>query len=134
MTKLIQDLISEHQALALALDELKKIGISSSAGKGKIEAIKTTLLSHLKREDRDLYPPLYKDAEGDQALKRKLDMLSEDMKRVSEAALNFFDKYEGGGEGLDFIRDFGALVGKLNIRIQWEETQLYPEYDRRHPD
>ena len=134
MGNLVKDLVEDHKALAAALDDLKKIGISSSAGRDKIGAINGALLGHLKKEDEELYPPLYKDAESDAALKRKLDMLSEDMQRVSQAALEFFTKYKDGGEGLDFIRDFGALVGKLNIRIQWEETQLYPEYERRHPE
>ena len=134
MSKLIIELREDHNSLVAALDELKRIGMSSATAKEKISALKDILLAHLSKEDKHLYPPLYKDAENDPSLKRKLDMLSQDMDKVSQAALAFFDKYSDGGQGLDFIRDFGSLVGKLNIRIQWEETQLYPEYDRRHPN
>jgi len=134
MAILINELKKDHQTLVNALEEVKKIGMSSAAGRDKIGVIRGILLAHLEREDGFLYPPLYKDAETDPSLKRKLDMLAEDMKRVSAAALEFFDKYKDGGKGLEFIRDFGSLVGKLNIRIQWEEMQLYPEYERRHPN
>jgi iron-sulfur cluster repair protein YtfE (RIC family) len=133
MPGLIDDLKTEHRAIGEALEQMKKLGSASATGKERIIAVRGALLSHLKKEDERLYPPLLKDAQSDNSLRIKLNMMADDMKKVTGAANEFFAKYQDGGQGLEFIKDFGALTGKLNIRILWEEAHLYPEYERRYP-
>ena len=131
MSSLIENLKKEHAAILEAMDRMKESGASSAAGKEAAVQVRESLLSHLKREDEFLYPPLQKAAKDDPSLRIKLNMMAEDMQKITKAARDFFTRYHNGGEGLEFIKDFGSLAGKLNIRINWEESQLYPEYDRR---
>ena len=130
MSVLTNELKSEHQGLVSTLNEVKALGISSQEGITKLLAAKNGLLAHLSKEDQKLYPVLNKEAEGNSTLKTKLDMFAKDMDGISKAALDFFAKYQSGGEGLEFAKDFGGLVAVLGQRIQREESILYAEFDK----
>jgi hypothetical protein len=82
----------------------------------------------LKKEDEQLYPKLNKEALSNADLKRTLDLFAKDMDKISQDALNFFKKYEGGGSGIEFAKDFGSLVATLNQRIQKEEKIIYAKF------
>lgn len=131
MAKLIQDLKSEHAVMVNILNEVIKV--DSSKGRQKIlSSAKTGILSHVKKEDAELYPVLKKAAEGNDNLKLILDMFAKDMDGIAKAAFGFFDKYSQGNSylELDFAVDFGRLLGLLDLRIRKEENILYPEYEK----
>ncbi len=71
-------------------------------------------------------------AEGDAHLARILEMFAADMDEVPAGCLEFFEKYAGGGEGLEFAGDFGRLYATLSHRISREENILYKAYDELH--
>ena len=133
MSGLVNELKKEHEALVSVLNEIKDLGITSQEGKDKLSAAKNGLLAHLKREDLELYPKLKEAAVNNDQLKRTLEHFSKEMEEISSFALEFFDKYESGAEGVEFIRDFGKLIGGLRGRIRREENILYPEYDKLNP-
>ena len=130
MSNIVAELKSEHEMLVKVLGEVKEIGVSSEEGRGKLMAAKDGLLAHLAKEDEHLYPQLKERAMTDANLKSMLDTFARDMDSISAAALAFFDKYQDGGSGIEFAKDFGALYGALGNRIRKEETILYPEFDK----
>ncbi|MDH5681306.1 MAG: hemerythrin domain-containing protein [Spirochaetota bacterium] len=133
MSELVNELKKEHDILVTVLNEVKEIGISSQEGKDKLSAAKNGLLAHLKKEDEQLYPKLRVAATSNEQLQRTLDHFLREMEEISSFAIEFFGKYESGGEGVEFIRDFGKLIGGLRGRIRREENILYPEYDKLFP-
>jgi hypothetical protein len=56
-------------------------------------------------------------------------MFAKDMVVISMAAVEFFDKYSRGGDGLAFAKDFGRLYATLSQRISREENVLYKKFD-----
>jgi len=127
---LIKDLKEEHTRIAKALNEVVLLGISSKEGQEKLMKAKNMLLQHLQKEDTFLYPKLEEAAKKDDSIKRTLDSYAKDMEGISKAALDFFDKYKDGGEGLEFAKEFGHLFSALSIRIRREETHLYRIYEQ----
>ncbi len=133
MSKLVQELKQDHVNLVNVLNEIKQLGISSKEAQSKLMSAKEGLLAHLKKEDEQLYPVLHKAAEQDDALKRTLSTFAKEMEEISSFALDFFQKYQSGGEGFDFAKDFGKLLAGLGSRIRREENILYSAYDRINP-
>lgn len=75
-----------------------------------------------------------KAAETNEGLRLLLRDFAKDMEGISAFAMKFFDKYNFGGSGIEFGRDFGTLTATLKSRISREETILYKEYDKVHPE
>lgn len=129
MSRLVDELKKEHQAIVENLTKIKTLGVTSAEGQKKLALAKKSLLAHLKKEDEQLYPRLNQEAQKNPDLKRTLDLFAKDMNNISSAALKFFDKYDGGGSGIEFAKDFGSLVATLSQRIQKEERIIYAKYD-----
>lgn len=129
MSKLVDELKGEHGKLAQVLTEVKAKG-PSKEGLQLLTASKAALLAHLKKEDTFLYPELKKAAATDSRLKATIDTFATDMDKISKAAIDFFAKWEKGGDGMEFAKDIGNLIAVLQGRIRREESSLYPEYDK----
>lgn len=129
MSKLIQELKSDHEKLAQVLSSALAKG-PTKEGLQLLNTTKAALLAHLKKEDTFLYPELKKAAVNDKNLKSTIDMFASDMDKISKAAIDFFNKWEKGGDGVEFAKDIGSLISVLRSRIHREESSLYPEYDR----
>ncbi len=129
MTELIKQLNKEHAEIEKTLNKVKELGVNTQEGQQTLMAAKDGLLAHLKKEDEELYPVLYKAAEKDEKLKRTLEVFAKDMEGISKAALEFFEKYANGGSGIEFARDFGKLLAVLSQRISKEENVLYKKYE-----
>jgi iron-sulfur cluster repair protein YtfE (RIC family) len=127
----IQGFQREHVQIAVALEQVRQLGIGSARGRESLFAARRLLLDHLERENRILYPALRRHAERDRALRRLLDDFASEMEQVAAQAAAFFEAYSADSAGLDFARDFGRLVADLGRRVHREETLLYPEYDLR---
>jgi len=122
---LIEDLKIEHAKIAKALNEVVSIGIGSDEGREKLMNAKEMLLQHLQKEDKYLYPILEEAAKEDRQIRHTLDSFAKDMEAISKLALDFFEKYEKGGGGLEFAKEFGHLYTSLSMRIRREENYLY---------
>lgn len=130
MSRLIEELKGEHRAIVDLLDKVREIGIGSPAGQQKLLTAKEGLLAHLKKEDEKLYPVLEKAGKSDENLKHTMDLFAKDMATISQAAMDFFQKYSEGGSGLEFAKDYGRLFITLGGRIKKEEDILYREYEK----
>ncbi|MCP4151290.1 MAG: hemerythrin domain-containing protein [bacterium] len=130
MSNLIKELIKDHTVITETLNKVKSLGITTQEGQKTLLSVKNMLLAHLKKEDDKLYPLLSKAAEKDVNLKRTLGIFAKDMEEISKTALQFFEKYSGGGAGLEFAKDFGRLHATLAQRISKEENIIYKKYDQ----
>ena len=125
----IEQLTHEHVLIVDALNEANRLGISTIEGQQKLVTAKNILLTHLKKEDGELYPTLARAGLKDSKLQALIAGFQDDMKGVSQVAIEFFAKYEHGGSGFAFARDFGQMMAALSSRIRREEGRLYPAYD-----
>ena len=131
MSKLIDELKTEHQVLLSELTAIKDGGITDEKNQERLHGIKTALLNHLKKEDDHLYPALIKAAKGNTSLEFRVQHFASEMDKVAEHALGFFNKYESAAEvSLDFFKDYGRLASTLKQRIKNEEAILYAEYNK----
>lgn len=133
MTDLIQELKADHAKLASLLGKMRSLSPESKECQDLLRSAKAGLLAHLGKEDAKLYPALKAAAQKDAQIKSTLEMFSTEMEKVSKAALEFFAKYEKGGSGLQFAKDFGGLLATLSTRIRREEEMLYPLYEKIAP-
>ena len=129
MSALIEELKREHSEIIAMLNEVEGLEILSKEGQSKLMPAKERFLTHLKKEDEQLYPVLRKDAENNKQLESALDLCSLDMENVSRIAQEFFDKYYGGVIDEDFQREFERFFAAINKRIEAEEDILYDEYE-----
>lgn len=130
MAQLTAKLKNDHKVLVSALEEIKSLGISHPDTPKKLVAAKGALLAHLKHEDVELYPVLKKAATAESSIQGTLNVLAKDMETLAPAALNFFAKYEKGGDPMEFTRDFAKLHTALATRIRREEESLYAMFDK----
>ena len=130
MSELIEELKKEHSEIIDKLNRVKELGVTSSEGLSTLLSAKACLLSHLQKEDSKLYPVLRKEAENNTWLMSNLDIFADDIDNISNAVIDFFDKYSDGGSGLEFFKDSLDLISILDGRIGKEERILYPEYDK----
>jgi len=130
MSALIEELKKDHSEIVDALNEVKELGILSKEGQSKLMSAKERFLTHLKKEDEQLYPVLRKEAENNKQLESALDLCAIDMENVSRIVLEFFDKYYGGVIDEDFPREFERFFAAFSKRIKDEEDILYDEYDK----
>ena len=130
MSALIDELKEEHSEIVAALNEVKELGILSKEGLARLMTAKARLLTHLQKEDEQLYPVLRKGAENNKKLERTLDLCAMDMENVSRVVLEFFDKFYGGEiPDTELQKEFENLSVALDKRKRNEEDILYDEYE-----
>lgn len=152
MSALIDRLKHEHAEIIDLLLRAKFLDIRSEAGQKMLLESRHRILSHLSEEDGELYPFLRTKSDDDQELRTNLDYFEEDMKRVTKAAVHFYDRYSaeslkkaGTSKGIfgrfsrkkpennvqvHFVQDFEKLYHILLDRIHQEETVLYAAYEK----
>lgn len=130
MSDLITELKEEHIQISAILNKVNAIGFYTAEGQGLLNQAKNGLLTHLAKEDKELYPKLTTAAETNIDLKRTLDVFAKDMLEISKSAMAFFERYQNGGSGVEFARDFGRLFSMLNLRIGREERILFEEFQK----
>ncbi len=136
MSKLINELKQEHQELADLFQAIIKTGATSSKGFSIIKQSKVKLLEHLNKEDKYLYPPLYKKAQKDILLKNTLKTFGDELELVTQSALGFYSKYSNINNinKQEFMDDMSALNIALKGRIMKEEYSLFRAYEKLNID
>ncbi len=129
MTRIIEELKEEHKVILDVLTKVNSLGIETAEGQDLLINAKRKLLAHLMKEDEELYAVLRKEVEKLEELKRILNSFANDMEGISQVAFDFFAKYEDGGSGFEFGKDFSELISSLSMRILKEEKVLYAKYD-----
>ena len=130
MTPLVEQLKIEHEALLNNFQDVLKTGVAKPAGIQKLMATKLLLLRHLRREENEMYPVLQRGAATNEALRTMLDDLAAEYEELARHLMDFFERYENGGEGLQFARELGKLQGMLSSRIRREENRVYPVFEK----
>lgn len=130
MTALSAELKQDHSVILGILDRVMEFSLSFEERRAELNTVKSKLLEHLEKEDRGLYPVLWKEAESDERLKSKLNIFARDMEKISEEVLGFVTKYSSGDNDENFVMDLGYVVSILKTRIMKEEDLLLKEYDR----
>ncbi len=128
MNALIQELQNEHAALLEILGEVKALGISSQAGQERLLSARDLLLAHMRKEDELFYPRLRKAAESDRELAVLMKFFIADMEAVSAKAMRLFNKYDRGGDEMEFAGEIKLLYLTLKDRIQTEEQKLFRKF------
>lgn len=123
MSRLLESFKQEHEAVTALFYDIKKKGVHTMEGRNALMAAEQRFLKHLKIGVNELYPELKKAADSDPALKEILANLEKEMKEISDYCVDFFKKYESGGGGIDFFKDFEKLRSILESRLQEEEAQ-----------
>ena len=133
MPQFIEKLKLDHFELSDLFREIAHLGVRSEEGQKKLLDAKAELLTHLKKEDDELYPVLWEMAKDNHDLKLKLESFANDMSNITKTISAFFEKYAGGEHGTDFQIDFRKIYLILTKRIHREENDLFPEYDQPEP-
>ena len=130
MSNLIEELKKEHLEIIDTIQSAFDKGLLHD-GRDVLLSAKNMLISHIKKEDKDLYTPLRENAEHDENFKIALDILKSNMEELSQEAIRFFDKFSEEGNSREFVREYKGLLKKLTERIQKEENILFAEYNKR---
>jgi len=128
MSNLIEELKNEHENILDILDQVKKLGISSSSGREKLLSARDLLMAHMMKEDERYYPKLRRAAANNKGLKVMLDYFIKDMGNVSKKAIQLFDKYSQGGNEAEFAAEMKLLYAMLRDRIRTEENTLFTKF------
>ena len=131
MSKLANELKQEHLVITYILDELQKMGTSSTKCMDLLIRCEKLLLAHLKKEDEQLYPPLYKKAQSDLYLKKTLNTFGAEMEKITEFVFGFYQKYSDVDDikTTEFRKDKLTFIVTLKNRIMKEEVAIYKAYE-----
>lgn len=131
MNNLTHELREQHKWLVSQLTSLQADPGSPQAGQ-TLKAVQKGLVAHLQKEDGRLYPTLRNVGQKDPKVREVSEMFDTEMKKITTAAVAFFDTYvqPGATQSPKFVTDLEGLVKVLAARISSEEMVLYPTYDR----
>ena len=129
MSELVRELRLEHAQISDTLKKVLELGFDSEEGRNLLISAKAYLIAHLGKEDKKLYPVLWKEAETNFELRKTLESYASEMDKISQFALTFFEKCSLEGNAQQFENEFKKLFRMLNTRILNEESVLYKKYD-----
>jgi len=132
MSRLIEELKKDHAEIAKLLEKVRNPQVTNDEAHKILLAAQSSLIAHLKKEDLQLYPVLYRAAEANPGLKRTVDFYARDMAEITGKAVDFFSKYARSEShiGLEFAKDFGNLFATISRRLRSEESTLYKEFQK----
>ncbi|QAR33999.1 hemerythrin domain-containing protein [Geovibrio thiophilus] len=126
MSALITELKNDHLQLLKLLQEVQITGLGNDAGRKKLLEGKRLLAGHLQKEDTRLYPAL----KNNPAAKNVSDQFADEMKKLTAEILGFINRMEKAELNMEYAKDLGRIITTLRLRINREEIQLYPLYDK----
>jgi iron-sulfur cluster repair protein YtfE (RIC family) len=130
MSNIIKELISEHVCILKHVEILKNSKDSPEIIRNSYFQLKELLITHLKKEDEELYPLLKKIAKDDPNRSRLLAKYINEIITISGEILNFFSLYKEPESGINFIADLGTVIGKLSVRISFENNIFFKEFEK----
>ena len=125
---MIRALKKEHSVIIDNLEEIKRLGVYSKEGQDIILSIQINILSHLEKEDKELYPILKNTVKSERKVNDTLNVFDENISAVSNTAIEFFDNYFTKAENQLAI-ETEWLIEALTWRIQREEVLLFTMYE-----
>lgn len=132
-TSIVETLRQEHRRLGEAARAFSPAipALPPSEILRRLGEIKTGLISHVEKEERELLAAL--DTVSDAQARNLARMYRATMKPVTERVKEFFARYSTEGSLSDreaFRRDWQGLLEALGARIQVEEGQFFPACEK----
>lgn len=128
---MIKALKIEHSAIIDNLEETKRLGVYSKEGQDVIFSIQMNILSHLEKEDKELYPVLKDAVKSERKVNDTLNLFDENISAVSNTAIHFFENYARKAEN-QLAMETEWLIEALTWRIQREESLIFAMYEGVH--
>lgn len=128
--ELVYQLKEEHKEILNRLDRVNVVGLLTNEGKILLLDLKELLVRHLKREDKDLYPLLYKASVVDEELFKITQQFAGEMTEITAFAVNFFEKSVYNKNRFKLAKEYSMLYSALHVRINREEVILYDLYEQ----
>lgn len=126
MSALITELKNDHLQLLKLLQEVQITGLGNEAGRKKLLEGKRLLAGHLQKEDTRLYPSL----KNNPAAKVVSEQFAGEMQKLTAEILGFMNRIEKAELNIEYAKELGRIISTLRLRINREEIQLYPLYDK----
>lgn len=130
MTETIKYLISDHQAMLTLLKRSKSDKLSTEQRSAYLAAVKSLLENHLKYEDKNLYPRMRELSKGNNAAIDTISEFTTGLEKLGSIVFNFFQQNENAPDNIHNSSDFTKIIKLLEVRIQKEESKLYPLYEK----
>lgn len=122
-----------HTALRLLIAELPQAEpFDANVARTVLTRLSTVLVMHLRLEDRNLYPALMSVA--DSSISRLACRYRDEMSGLSSDFLQFESRWRDvasiAGNPALFLVEWSIVQKLLNIRMQHEDCDLYPEAEK----
>jgi hemerythrin len=88
---LIEELRKEHKEIFYMLKTAIDCHVSTDMGQERLFLTRDVLLKHLRKEDSEFYPVLYKAAKSDEKLENLLYAYEDNMREVTKLCIEFFE-------------------------------------------
>jgi len=125
---LIRELTQEHARILNSLMAMDELGIGTQEGLTALRRARQELISHMNKEEMLIYEPLRTKSASNQALRRTVQIFTQDIPSLTREVLGFFEKYEAGEADSAYADNYSAMIAQLKTRIRREETILFKEY------
>lgn len=130
MHNLIEELKEEHKEIFDMLQDAIDYHVSTKMGQERLFSAMDLLLEHLRKEDSEFYPVLYRAARNDVKLEQLLCIYEDNMHEVTRLSNEFFENYSRGDSWSNFFKDFIVFFVKLKDRTAKEENIFFNEFER----
>ncbi|GEM_PF-2737877 len=132
MDRLIEELKKQHEKLLEGFEGIFNDSAHSLSIEEVAKSLKDLLLDHIKTEDEQFYPVLYKAAKKDDYIRTMTDIFIQDFDKIYKQIQEYYDKYFSGRNYSkeEFITDSAKIMATLRNRIYEEENVLFPLYER----
>ena len=124
---LVSSLTDEHTSVLELFANVRDAGLGTAASNALLACAGKALQASIHREETDLFPALHR-VGVPESLRSRVRHSMESLGQLKVQAAEFLGRWSAGGEGLDFARDFGGLVGALQFRMRMDETYLYAPF------
>ena len=129
MTRILAILEKEHKLIEEVLQKLLQQSQDYPIDYLLLKKLEDLVLSHIAREDVEIYNSLKRIAQLAPKAIKFLDVSYLDLESIKISAIIFFEKYKDAGtKGLcaGFQKDLGRLTENLKKRIIFEDQELFP--------
>lgn len=128
---MIESIRREHSEIIDKLNKIKKIGVSSKEGEDELLSVKGFILKHMRNEEKGFYPEIREMAKHNKKLEAILNEFDDDMDRILQYSLGFFDGYcVSNRSNMPIVIE--TFIEVLRRRILREDNILIPLYKKLH--
>ncbi len=127
---MIEELKKEHTTILNTLKNIKELNINSKEYQKELLSARDNILTHIKKEYKELYPVLRKSAEFNSRLKEVFDAFDEDMEELSKYTIDFFE-YIFAEAGIEKEFELEKFIETHNTRMLREEAVLFSGCEKK---